>query len=40
MTGVQTFAFPISSFDEGTAEADVVDAMYEDIARAALTSPR
>lgn len=31
---------PISSFDEGTAEADVVDAMYEDIARAALTSTR
>jgi len=28
---------PISSFDEGTAEAEVVDAMYEDIARAALT---
>ena len=31
---------PISSFDEGTSEADVVDAMYEDIARAALTSTR
>jgi hypothetical protein len=31
---------PISSFDEGTAEADVVDAMYEDIARASLTSTR
>jgi len=31
---------PISSFDVGTAEADVVDAMYEDIARAALTSTR
>ena len=31
---------PISSFDEGTAEAEVVDAMYEDIARAALTSTR
>tara|TARA_R110002153_G_scaffold143479_1_gene294601 strand:- start:103 stop:681 length:579 start_codon:yes stop_codon:yes gene_type:complete len=31
---------PISSFDEGTSEADVVDAMYEDIARASLTSTR
>tara|TARA_R110000822_G_C15175022_1_gene479723 strand:- start:332 stop:862 length:531 start_codon:yes stop_codon:yes gene_type:complete len=31
---------PISSFDEGTAEAEVVDAMYEDIARAALTNTR
>ena len=25
---------PIQSFDEGTAEADVVDAVYEDIASA------
>lgn len=31
---------PISSFSDGTAEADVVDAMYEDIARAALTNTR
>ena len=31
---------PIQSFSEGTAEADVVDAMYEDIARAALTNTR
>jgi len=31
---------PISSFDEGTVEADVVNAMYEDIARAALTNTR
>lgn len=30
----------IQSFSEGTAEADVVDAIYEDIARAALTSTR
>lgn len=31
---------PISSFAEGTAEADICDAMYEDIARAALTNTR
>jgi len=31
---------PIQSFSEGTAESDVVDAMYEDIARAALTNTR
>ncbi len=31
---------PIQSFDEGTAEADVVDAVYEDVARAALTNSR
>jgi len=31
---------PISAFDEGTAEADVVDALYEDIARSSLTSSR
>jgi hypothetical protein len=31
---------PIQSFSEGTTEADVVDAMYEDIARAALTNTR
>jgi hypothetical protein len=31
---------PIASFAEGTAEADVVDAMYEDMAREALTSTR
>ena len=31
---------PISSFTETTAEANVCDAMYEDIARAALTSSR
>ena len=31
---------PITAFDQGTAEADVVDAMYEDIARASLTSTR
>jgi len=30
----------IQSFSEGTAEADVVDAIYEDIARAALTNTR
>lgn len=31
---------PIASFVEGTAESDVVDAMYEDMAREALTSTR
>lgn len=31
---------PITSFDEGTVEADVCDAMYEDIARASLTNSR
>jgi hypothetical protein len=31
---------PISSFDEGTVEANVCDAMYEDIARASLTNTR
>lgn len=31
---------PIAGFDEGTAESDVVDALYEDVARAALTSMR
>lgn len=31
---------PITSFTDGTAEADVCDAMYEDIARAALTNSR
>jgi len=31
---------PISSFEDGTVEADVADAMYEDVARAALTNTR
>lgn len=31
---------PIASFAEGTAESDVVDAMYEDMAREALTCTR
>lgn len=31
---------PISSFTEGTAESDVVDAIYEDMARESLTSTR
>ena len=31
---------PIQSFDEGTVEADVVDAVYEDVARASLTNSR
>ncbi len=31
---------PIASFVEGTAESDVVEAMYEDMAREALTSTR
>lgn len=31
---------PITSFDEATVEADVCDAMYEDIARASLTNSR
>ena len=31
---------PISSFADGTAEADVCDAMYEDVARTALTNTR
>lgn len=31
---------PISSFTEGTAEADVCEAMYEDIARSALVNSR
>ena len=31
---------PISSFSEGTAESDVVDAIYEDMARESLTSTR
>lgn len=31
---------PILSFADGTVEADVCDAMYEDLARAALTSSR
>ena len=31
---------PISSFADGTAEADICDAMYEDIARSALTDTR
>lgn len=30
----------ISSFSDGTAQADVADAMYEDIARTALTNSR
>jgi hypothetical protein len=30
----------ISSFEDGTVESDVCDAMYEDIARAALTNTR
>ena len=30
----------ISSFSDGTVEADVCDAMYEDVARAALTNTR
>lgn len=30
----------ISSFNDGTVEADVCDAMYEDVARAALTNTR
>lgn len=31
---------PITSFTDGTVESDVCDAMYEDIARAALTNCR
>lgn len=31
---------PISSFADGTAEADVCEAMYEDVARTALTNTR
>lgn len=31
---------PISSFSDGTVESDVCDAMYEDVARAALTNTR
>lgn len=31
---------PISSFTDGTVESDVCDAMYEDVARAALTNTR
>jgi len=31
---------PIASFTEGTAESDVVDAIYEDMARDSLTSTR
>ena len=31
---------PISSFSEGTTEADICDAMYEDIARSALVNTR
>jgi hypothetical protein len=31
---------PILSFVDGTVEADVCDAMYEDVSRAALTSSR
>lgn len=31
---------PIASFTEGTAESDVVDAIYEDMARESLTSTR
>lgn len=31
---------PLTSFTDGTAEADVCDAMYEDVARAALTNSR
>lgn len=31
---------PITSFADGTAEADVCDAMYEDIARSSLTNTR
>ena len=31
---------PIQSFDEGTVEADVVNAVYEDVARASLTNSR
>lgn len=31
---------PITSFTDGSAEADVCDAMYEDIARASLTNTR
>jgi hypothetical protein len=30
----------IQSFDDGTAEATICDAMYEDMARSALTSSR
>jgi hypothetical protein len=30
----------ISSFEDGTVEADVCDAMYEDLARASLTNTR
>ena len=33
-------ANPISSFAEGTVEADIAEAMYEDIARSALTNTR
>lgn len=31
---------PIASFEDGTVEADVCDAMYEDVARASLTNTR
>ena len=31
---------PITSFTDGTVESDVCDAMYEDVARAALTNTR
>ena len=31
---------PIASFEDGTAEADLCGAMYEDVARAALTNTR
>lgn len=31
---------PIASFQDGTVESDVCDAMYEDVARASLTNTR
>ncbi len=31
---------PIASFNDGTVESDVCDAMYEDVARASLTNTR
>jgi hypothetical protein len=31
---------PIASFEDGTAEADTCEAMYEDVARACLTNTR
>jgi hypothetical protein len=31
---------PIASFEDGTAEADTCEAMYEDVARASLTNTR